>query len=133
MKFREATSKDKELIRQWLIARGMDESMVSSLPKLGVVASRAEELPILAAGYLREVEGGFGMIDSLIADPNSEPAHRNEALDGIITRLITDAKRIGMTALLANCKVTKAIVRAQQHGFQAQDFCVLTMNLKDSR
>ena len=106
----------------------MDDSMVDSLPKVGVMAEWLDGTPV-AAGYLRVVEGGYAIIDSLIADPASDKTRRNEALDGIITRLIVDGRRLGMKSLLAICELPATIERAKTHGFDPSAFMALTLQI----
>lgn len=103
--------KHNSQIRTWLMARGMDPALVSELPANGVVVQD------VCAGFIRMVEGGSGMVDSYITNPNATPEARDEALNLLTIRLIELGKELGLKRLIAITKDENTRERATSHGY----------------
>lgn len=98
-----------------LSKRGMPLFHVEQLPYIGFMVSK-DGLPI-AFGFLRSIEGGLGMFDSFITNPDCSPSLRHSALDAIYASLFAAAKSSAVTTLLAYTSDESTIQRARRHGF----------------
>lgn len=110
---RDSRPTDLKIINDWRIARGLDS--IFELPKVGSVACFHEH-PI-AAGFIRRIEGNWGMFDSYVTDASQKPRVRHEALDCLTLELLAKAKVLGMTSIISFSTDTRTIERAQKHGF----------------
>lgn len=104
----------KELF-QMLNDHGMSVSILDNLPEFGLVAHRGEK--IIAAGFIRKVEGSSAMLDSYITNPRTKPESRDRALDLITYKLIQIAKKQSISQLVNFSSEQNIITRAQKHGF----------------
>lgn len=100
-----------DMLKYWLIYRDMDPTLVNDLPHLGYIVEG------IAAGFLRQCEGPYGLIDGYITNPTKTSEERNEALDIITESLINDAKAKGINHLLAFTRDNGILERAKKHGF----------------
>lgn len=105
----------KSYIRNWLEIRGLRISMIEELPKTGYITSGA--LGPIAAGFIRMVEGGFGILDSLITNPQATPQDRDAAIDLVVENLILKAKELKLSALIATTSDNHTLLRSSKHGF----------------
>ena len=80
-----------------LEARHMDTTLWLDLPSFGLIAH--EDGKVVAAGFLRRVEGGYAMLDSYITNPHATSDQRNRALDTITSKLISISNAHGVTKL----------------------------------
>ncbi len=110
--------------------RDMDvERTISELPKLGLIVMLESE-PV-AAAFLRQVEGGFAMLDGLISNPTMPGYVRNEAIDMVVERIIGVAKCIGMPKLVAYSTDAGTLVRSERHGFKLTPSSVICLDLRE--
>lgn len=111
-----------------LISRNMSTDLVYDLPKVGIIALTEDNMPI-AAGFLRKIEGGYGMLDSYITLESIPSKIRNEALDFITMRLIDTAEDLNIYKLIAFSEHESIHNRALAHGFgnMPMHFCVKPM------
>lgn len=116
-------------IVEWLLARDLPISLVDDLPKTGFIALSDNRKPI-AAGFLREVEGNYGIADSYVTDPRADSGERHSAMDRVVEAVITEAKARNMKMILATSHDLNTISRAQRHGYEKQDHTVLTLDLR---
>lgn len=101
-----------------------------SLPSIGFIAFEGS-VPI-AAGFLRKIEGNYGMIDSLVTNAQSSSELRHEAIDLIVRHLIKSAKHLKMNSILSFSKDKSTLVRSISHGFMLSDkHVMLSLNLKE--
>lgn len=117
----------KFLIKGWLRAHGLSTDLVKMLPLVGFLVEADNEL--VAAGFLRVCEGHFGIIDSLITDPEAKPEVRHEALDLIVSTLIKVAKTAEIKHLIAHTLDKSIIARSERHGFHALPYSVIGLDL----
>ena len=117
----------KGKIEAWLKKRGIDTKVVADLPEVGFIS------PNVAAGFLRKVEGNFGMIDSFITNPEASPHNRNEALDKITESLVRTAYGLGMKQLLAISVDENTLKRAVRLGFSLLDHRVVAITLTSGK
>lgn len=101
---------------QLLCLRDLPTNLVSDLPKNGFIALDEDGTPI-AAGFLRGMEGPYGMLDSYISNPKHSRKDRHNALDEITKRLIALAEELGLNKLIAFSKDDGIISRALSNGF----------------
>lgn len=115
------------ILLEWTVDRGINSTLVEDLPEYGVMAFE-HDLPI-AAGFLRKVEGGYAMLDSLITNPNAPPDIRNVILDRVTTKLIDTARRNKLKALIANSLDKNTLMRSAKHGFTSLPHTLIVLNL----
>ncbi len=103
-------------ISDWLLERGMNTEIIHDLPKLGWMVYGDEPL---AAGFLRLVEGNYGLIDGLITKPfvGLGNRRRSEALDLIVEKIIHEAKVLGLKKIFAFSSDKATLTRSLKHGF----------------
>lgn len=87
---------DKKAHKQAMISilrsRNMPEDYELNLPVTGVLAF-GEDGVVMACGFIRYVEGGYGMMDSFITNPATPMMVRTEALMFIMKTLQDTAKK----------------------------------------
>lgn len=122
-------SKNNDLIVNLLALRDMDPKLAEDLPNNGVLVFQDNVL--VAAGFIRLIEGSSAMLDSYITNPEVAPELRNEALDKVTESLINQSKDLGISKLLSFTVEQTIIDRAIRHGFikNSNNFQVLYHNL----
>lgn len=111
-----------------LSLRGLAHELKNT-PKIGFIATR-DRNPV-AAGFLRKVEGGVCLIDSLISNPFESSIDRHNAIDAIVDALIDAAKINNSDKILAYSLDTGTLERASRHGFVKLPHSVIALNLKE--
>lgn len=89
---------DLENLNTWLSQHSMPSVTRHDLPEMGYVASHNGKG--IGAIFLRRCEGGAGIVDSLISNPDIQPQIRHIALDALITHIIEQAKNAKIKFLL---------------------------------
>jgi hypothetical protein len=117
------------LIKNWLKKRGLRQKLCDDLPFIGVLAHDLNDY--IAAGFLRHVEKNFGLIDSLISNPDIDGKRRNEAIDAVVSKLILIAKEKGISKLLAMSVDENTLIRSKSHGFIELQYKVISKDLGD--
>lgn len=117
-----------ELIIDWLRARKLDTKLADELPVNGFIA-KTEKKDAVCAGFLRMVEGGYAMLDSLITNPTQPPEVRDEAIDAVVKRLISAAEDWNITRILANTTDAHTLERSKRHGFTALPNTMIVLEL----
>lgn len=108
--------KHTELLVSWFVSRNCYfEGLEDTLPAIGVVAYQGKQ-PV-AAAFLRQMEGFYGMFDGLISNPEASSKDRNAALDAVIDSVLKSAKSLEIKVLMAWSKDENTIIRAVSHGF----------------
>lgn len=100
------------------------------LPKIGYIAH--EGPIIIAAGFLRMVEGNVGMIDTLVTDKHVFSSMRHEGLNMLVEKLIKDAKHMKLLGIVCNTVDEGVINRAKSLSFNIQPNYLLSLHLGDS-
>ena len=115
---------DLKDIRSWLETRGLDGDLVDDLPEIGMV------IPGVAAGFLRQCEGGYALMDSFVTNPIEHHKTRNDALNSIVTALLEKAKQLKLKSLLAYSTDYFTLERAKKYGFEEAPHSVMALDLK---
>lgn len=113
MKAREINPTDLNSINHWLELRAHEPMNIDALPKYGCI------VPGVAAGFLRCVEGGYGIFDGLVTNPHCSSKTRNAALEAVVATIITKAEQIGMIGVIGWSVDIGTLKRAQSVGFEA--------------
>lgn len=111
---------DAPTLAAWARMRELTDLKIDSLPEVGFI------VPGLAAGFIRKVEGGYGLVDGYVTHPLMPPGQRDAALDLVTKALITYAEDNGITHLIAITREQNIVTRAQKHGYVLGDWKVLT-------
>lgn len=114
---------DNWSILQVLKKREMRLSLVSELPAHGIAVY--EEDHFIAAGFIRQCEGGYGMFDSYISNPKMPAPLRNQALELVMRRLLKQAKELKLKKIFGFSTDNNTITRSQRHGFALSEHKVL--------
>lgn len=120
----------EKFVRTWLKARNLSEDLCENHPAIGLIAIH-NEVPI-AVGFLRQVEGGFGMFDGLCTNPKMESLVRNKAIDMLVDELIHVAKSFEMKAIIAWSVDMGTLIRAERHGFKKMNDQLINLNLSSN-
>jgi hypothetical protein len=117
-------------INEWQMNRHYCRiSDLKDLPALGYIA--LVDIYPMAAGFLRKVEGGLGLLDGFILNPSYPRALKDELLDGITLKLIAAAKELKLKGLIA-LSISEGIKkRAQKHGFEMREDRMMSLSLKE--
>ncbi len=118
----------EQIFRDLLKGRNMDvDELIQDVPIHGYIVFDDENNAV-AAGFLRFIEGPYGLLDSYISRPGASSRDRNEAFDLITESLIQLSKRFSIRKLLAFSLERSLMDRAVSHGFQRvpYDFCALS-------
>jgi hypothetical protein len=113
---REFKYTDVTSINKWLHAQGHPLVSYWDLPKMGFI------IPGVCAGFVRQVEGNYGILDGLVSNPLVSAKTRHKAMDSLFTQLIAKSppKMIGTT-------IDKGTFsRAVAHGFVPSNYIYLT-------
>ncbi len=97
------------------------------VPKVGFIAVKDHKL--VAAVFLRRVEGGYGQIDGLVSNPTSSPEDRNKAIDLVSTKIMEQAKKLCPNGVLMMTKCKNTLMRSQKYGFEKSLLTVLAADL----
>lgn len=97
-----------------LKSRDMDPSLVIDLPEYGLIAFEQGE--VVAAGFIRRIEGPYAMLDSYITNAKVLSEVRDLALDRITDKLIKWTASHQITKVISFTADKNTIVRAEKHG-----------------
>lgn len=103
-------------LKEWLEKRNLNTEVVNELPEHGYLV--VENNQAICAGFIRQVEGGYGLIDSFISNPEMIAMKRHEGLNLLIDQLLSDALKRGMKQVLATTTDAHTIERALSRGFE---------------
>ena len=103
------------LLQKLLIAHGMDPNLTNDLPVVGRVV--VQDDIVIAAGFMRDMEGPYAMLDSYITNPEASPIQRHKALNLITDSLIKVSKSLGKNKLIMFSQDRNTHQRALMHGF----------------
>lgn len=126
------------IIKDWLEARELRVPPINEMPHLGYLVHnlQSEDLVhnlqgghFIAAGFIRRVEGSFGLFDSLVTNPDSTPEERNSALDIVVNQLLTEAKARGMKKLIAFSEDKNTLLRSERFGFVKLSHTLIALDI----
>lgn len=106
----------------------MESALIQDLPRIGYIVLDGEN-PV-AAGFLRQCEGNYGVLDSFITDPTAPPEDRDKAMDLLMNRLINHSKKAGIKQLIGFTVDQFTLSRAKKFGMCATPFTTLVLPLK---
>jgi hypothetical protein len=101
-------------------------------PKLGFICfdEHGNLDVVISCGFIRKIEGGYGLWDGLITNPSKSSQIRDDSLNLIMRELINVAKNeLQLKAILATSKDEHTIIRAFNHGFRLMPETFMCLNL----
>lgn len=115
----------KQQLEEILVRRKMQTTMSDNFPTYGFVAVETSTIAginflrpkVIAAGFVRRVEGGYTMLDSFITDPAYPSATRNEALEKVSNMLIALIRRNSAAKMICLTMDDGIADRAEKGGF----------------
>jgi len=115
------------LFTGWLQRRGMNASVLDEIPHKGrIIYYNAKPMAI---GFIRDVEGGFAMIDGYLGDPDSDANTRSKCLDLLTLDLLEYAKSLRLNKIFAFTVNKKTIRRALKLGFHKQKHTLILKSI----
>lgn len=107
-------SKDEDyaMLRTWYVYRGKDAIPIDSLPKVGFIING------VAAGFLMQTDTKSCILEPFISNPNKSVEERDNALTGLLDRLVKEAKLLGYTHVFGFSTSPTMIKRAHNQGFK---------------
>lgn len=100
----------------WMEIRRLTIPRREDTPAIGYIVYDGD-LPI-AVSFLRKVEGNFGMVDGMCTNPAAPLHAKAEAVDMLIDRIISSAKSLEMSNLLAFTHINSIKNRAFKNKFR---------------
>jgi hypothetical protein len=88
----------------------------ADLPQLGYIAY--DSATPIAIGFLRMLEGGYAMIDTLVSNGDLSSDIRHEGMTALIDQLTGKARKLGLKGLISLTADYGVIKRAEAIGFQ---------------
>ncbi len=110
---------DVKSINKWLKRRGHPLVKYSDLPLIGFI------IPGVAVMFLRQCEGGYGIIDSMCSNPLVSSETRHRCMDILYNRTLSIP---GFKNLIGFTSDEGALERAKRHGFKQIHQAVLTLS-----
>lgn len=102
--------------------------IVDTTPAIGYVAYK-EDTPV-AYGFLRQVEGGYGMVDGLVTNPRElDRKVRHEGLDLVFSHCQKEAIKLNIHSLIGFSVNTSTIERSEANGYAKLPHVVMGLNL----
>lgn len=128
MRARKADKETKLLVREWLGMRGLEQRWADYLPENGMVVFDDEDTPV-AIGFIRQVEGNYGLIGEYVTNPFKTSYIRDQALDVLTINLITMAKDLGLQVLIGYSKEVFTLMRSERYGFKRMPETLIRLDL----
>lgn len=107
------------IIRSWWESYKWAPIPEDLLPQTGYIIW--QELQPLVSGFVYMTDSKFGVLEWVLANPESDTIKRREALDLLITTLVSAAKEKGCTCLFTTAEHPGLIERYKTHGFTVGD------------
>lgn len=98
----------------------------TDLPKVGFIAY--DSATIMAFGFLRMLEGGYVMIDTMVSNGDLSSDIRHLALSKLVDRLILKSKELGLKAIISHTSDVGVINRAEAIGFKVINQTVISLS-----
>lgn len=121
-------SKDMPLITSWLKEYKTHIPELDDMPAIGYLVCIGD-VPA-AVGFLRLVEGGYGYVDSVTANPKANAAFRDKALDQVFASIIEKAKELKLKGISGTSVHNRTLIRAERHGFIPQPHLTMVLSLQ---
>lgn len=103
--------KDMGDFKNMLLLRRLSLSLCENMPRIGYVCR--DEVSSVAIGFLRHIEGDFGLLDGLITDPAFSSEKRSLAIDFVVKCILNRSQELGMKKLLAYSTDENILRRAE--------------------
>lgn len=112
------SKEDETTVDLWCDAYGIPPQG-SDRPHIGFM-SFCTGIPT-AAGFLRRAEGDLGIIEGLIASPESRGRIRSNAVNAVIDEILGAASVHGIKRIMATTSNPAVIERAKKYGFKQSE------------
>lgn len=117
MKVRLFKASDLHSVNKWRMKRNLWPVPGSELPRLGYM------IPGVAAAFLRRVEGGYALMDSLVTNPHVSSNTRHKALESLYDIILQEPSIKGIIGFTVD---ESTLMRAKARGFKQLQHTVLT-------
>lgn len=97
------------------------------LPEIGYIAFEGSIM--IAAGFLRVVEGGYGQIDTLVTNGDLDRDMRHEGVSRVVDSLIIKAKAMKLIGLICLTADEGILKRAYELGFHNTNQTAIGLSL----
>ena len=104
------TARDYPVLARWYRGHKKAIPPFSSLPAVGFIVDG------VAAAFLYQTDGGIGLLENYIRNPNIDSASANQALDELTQVLLATSKELGLTKVIGLTKNARIVKRAKQNG-----------------
>lgn len=98
------------------------------VPQLGYIVMQQEDV-LVCAGFLRMLEGGYAMIDTMVTNAELSSEIRHKGLSILVDRLIADAILLELKGIISLTSDTGVINRALTLGFKEINQKVISLEL----
>lgn len=113
---RAVRDEDLKEINEWCIAQREKPFAKKAIPNIGRIE------PGVACGFIFQTDSSLCLIEGYVTNPKASSEARNKALFAITVQLMTEAKDMGFTTVLAITKDLSIMERALMHGFKDLGF-----------
>lgn len=110
-------------INEWMNLRNIESRITPST--LGIIE------PGIAAAFLYITDSNLALIDHMVSNPNSDPKARDQALDAIVSELVTIAQNLGFDIVYGITNNEAVIDRGIGHGFIRLDSSIMRKEIKN--
>ena len=121
------TKDDIGYVEYWLKLRKMPIELAKEVPEHGYIAYAS--FFHIGAGFLRRAEGNSGFLDSFITNPDAPSGMRDEAMEMLSTKLISDAKSFGLKQVIVMTVDKNVQARAERLGLKLSDYKMLALKV----
>lgn len=118
-------------------SQGVSEELITdmltadALPMVGFIAYHVTDrasTPV-CAGFLREVEGGYGQLDTLVTNANLPGAIRHLGVSKVVDALIAQARKWELHGLICLTNDAGILKRAESLGFHVLNQTPIALKL----
>lgn len=103
---------DMDEINGWYVAHGRPAIVRSDLPAFGVIE------PGVGCAFLYRTDSAVGLLDGVVTNPRADPEMRHRAFVAGFLVIEAEAKRLGVTRLLAMCQHPDTVRRTVEYGYR---------------
>lgn len=114
-------------LNMWRRERDLADVSFDEIPECGFMASHFDRP--LACSFLRRCEGGFGIMDSVVADKYADGALKSEALDLLFEAVINQARDFRMTNVVGFTVKNSMIKKAKSFGYKESDHKLMVLEI----
>lgn len=101
---------------------------IEDLPVMGIVIEKKKNL--IAMGFLRQCEGFYGIMDSVITEPSANSKDRHEALNLLYEEIIKLARSMNISSLIGFSANPGIIDRSKYFGFMEMNHKLLSLKIR---